>query len=65
MKNDVKASGVDGGFWNSVGIFIGRLRIAFRGLWKNPLLFVIMLLVALIPVRRAVIAEPLESLRAE
>ena len=36
MKNDV--NGADGSIWNAAGIFIGRLRIAFRVLWKNPLI---------------------------
>ena len=36
MKNDV--NGADGSIWNAAGIFIGRMRIAFRVLWKNPLI---------------------------
>jgi len=40
MKNDVNENGAGGGFWNAAGIFIGRLRIAFRGLWKNQVITV-------------------------
>ena len=39
MKNEI--NGADGGgFLTAPGIFIGRLQIAFRGLWKNPLITV-------------------------
>jgi len=38
MGNAVNDAG--GNFRSASGIFIGRLRIAFRGLWKNPLITV-------------------------
>jgi ABC-type antimicrobial peptide transport system permease subunit len=36
MKNG--ANDADVNFLNAIGIFIGRIRVAFRGLWKNPLI---------------------------
>jgi len=36
MGNAVNDAG--GNFWSALGIFIGRLRIAFRRLWNNPLI---------------------------